>query len=142
MFIKVNKNARYFPQTLRKNLENFGDFHVQILEVKSLSVSTAREYLHLKKLSSSSLGKRTQNSRQHWIWVKYAGKEFMNLSTELLKENSWFSKTKEERQTPRLKSKGHFTYCEIVRRMIPPVFQVSEFVFSYVPMCWINRREG
>ena len=48
MFIKVNKNARYFPQTLRKNLENFGDFHVQILEVKSLSVSTAREYLHLK----------------------------------------------------------------------------------------------
>ena len=64
----------------------------------------------------------------------------MNLGTEILKENSWFSKTKEEGQGSRLKSKRHFTYCEIVRRMNPPFFQVSEFVFSYMPMCWIQQE--
>ena len=66
----------------------------------------------------------------------------MNLSTELLKENSWFSQTKEEKQAPRLKSKGHFTYCEIVRRMNQAFFRVSEFVFSYVSFHMLNQEEG
>lgn len=66
----------------------------------------------------------------------------MTLSTELLKEDCWFSQTKEEKQAPRLKSKGHFTHCEIVRRLDQAFFQVSEFIFSYVSMCWTKRREG
>lgn len=41
----------------------------------------------------------------------------MILSTDLLKVNSWFSKTKKEKQALWLKSKAHLTHCELVRRL-------------------------